>query len=111
MQGPVSMLLPVLLAWVLLAGPGYLLLVLAGVRLPLRWGIAPVVTVVLTAVLGVVLHVLGLRWSAGTLLVGTLLAALGVILARTVLERRRGRDVRLGRPARPFRAAAAGCFV
>lgn len=107
MQGPVSMLLPVLLAWVLLAGPGYLLLVLAGVRLPLRWGIAPVVTVVLTAALGVVLHVLGLRWSAGTLLVGTLLAALGVILARTVLERRRGRDVRLGRPARPFRAAAA----
>ena len=107
MQGPVSMLLPVLLAWVLLAGPGYLLLVLAGVRLPLRWGIAPVVTVVLTAVLGVVLHVLGLRWSAGTLLVGTLLAALGVILARTVLERRRGRDVRLARPASRFRAGAA----
>jgi hypothetical protein len=107
MPGPVSMLLPVLLAWVLLAGPGYLLLVLAGVRLPLRWGIAPVVTVVLAAALGAVLHVLGLRWSAGTLLVGTLLAALGVILARTVLERRRGRDAQRERPASPFRAAEA----
>lgn len=81
------MLLPVLLAWALLALPGYLLLVLAGVRAPVRWGLAPVVTVLLSVVLGAVLQVLPLRWSAVTMILGTLLAALGVVAARWALAR------------------------
>ena len=89
MPDQVSMLLPVLIAWALLSVPGHLLLVLAGARNPLRWGIAPAVTVVLAVVLGGVLHLLGVRWSAGSLLVGLLLAALVVLGARLLLARRR----------------------
>lgn len=107
------MLLPVLLAWALLAVPGFVLLVLADVRTPLRWGMAPVITVVLAVVLGTVLHVLGLRWSAGTMIIGTLLAALAVVGARTALSwwrlRGAGRHVRALRERRrsPRRGGAA----
>ncbi|WP_114855597.1 DUF6541 family protein [Brachybacterium sp. YJGR34] len=100
-----STLLPVLLSWALLAGPGFLLLVLAEVRMPVRWGIAPVITVVLATVLGAVLHVLGLRWSVGTVIIGLLLAVLGVLGAKLLLVswrgRRRGRHLRGQGGARP----------
>lgn len=71
-------ILPVLLAWAVLALPGYLVLVLVGARVPVRWGWSPVVTVVVTVVLSGLLRLLQVPWQPGNVLIA-LLVLLGVV--------------------------------
>ncbi|QNN81859.1 glycosyltransferase [Brachybacterium sp. Z12] len=68
-----SSILPVLCAVVLLGVPGYLMLCMLGARLRVRWGWAPVVTVLLSAALGAFYRLLGIPWSLLNVLFGVLL--------------------------------------
>lgn len=101
-----SWLGPVLLAWVVLGVPGLAMLLACGVRVPVRWGWAPVVTVLMAVVLGGVLHLLGVSWRPLPVGLG---AAVLVILAGLV--RRlcgRSRAASVGRPVTSSRPAALG---
>lgn len=84
-----SWLGPVLLAWLLLSLPGFALLLASGVRLPVRWGWAPVVTVPTMVALAAVLHLLGLPWSPVPVAAGLLVTVVLTAAVRAVLARRR----------------------
>lgn len=89
-----SWLLPTALAWIVLTLPGWLALRLAGSRVPVGIGWAPPITVVLTVVLGAVLHVLGLPWTPLTACLGLLVVLVILVGARrfvgTASRRRTG---------------------
>ena len=85
-----SWLLPVLVAWLLLALPGLLLLRAVGARVPVPWGVSPVVTVLLVVGLSGVFHLLRIPWSLWSMLAGTVMVcALAVLLRRAASRRRR----------------------
>lgn len=57
-----SWLLPVLAAWLLLALPGLLLMRAVGARIPVPWGVSPVVTVLLVVGLSGAFALLRIPW-------------------------------------------------
>ncbi len=85
-------LLPVLLAWALLTGPGLLLLLAAGARVPVRWGWAPPLTVLAAVLLAAVLHLLAIPWTPLSTGVGLVLLLAAVRALRDVLHRRTDRS-------------------
>lgn len=82
-----SWLLPVLGAWVLLAAPGVALLRAVGARVPVPWGVAPVVTVLLIVGLGGLFHVLRIPWGLATVLPAMVIAGTLALLSRRALLR------------------------
>lgn len=73
--------LPVLLAWMVLSLPGYLMMRLADARVPVRWGWSPVITVVIIVVLSGVLRVLQIPWQPVPVIVGlAVIAALALVV-------------------------------
>ncbi|MFC7376605.1 DUF6541 family protein [Brachybacterium sp. GCM10030267] len=81
-------LLPVLAAWALLAVPGHLLLIALASRVPVRWGWAPVVTVLLTVVLTALYRLLGIPWTILSAVIGYLALVGLALLARLLIARR-----------------------
>ncbi|MGO1391531.1 DUF6541 family protein [Brachybacterium alimentarium] len=86
-----SSVLPVLCGAVLLGAPGYLMLCALDVRLRLRWGWAPAVTVLLTVVLGALFRVLGIRWTLLSAVIGIVLLVALAAVVRLALQRRTAR--------------------
>ena len=94
-----SSILPVLCAALLLGAPGYLMLCALGARLRLRWGWAPVVTVLLSVLLAATYHLLSIPWHLLSVVLGLLLLIVvaGAVRlavghrARPVARRRRAR--------------------
>lgn len=78
-----SWILPVLVAWAVLALPGYVMLRALDVQVPVRWGWAPVVTVIVAVLLSTLFSVLGIPWHPLTVL-----ACVAILAAATVLLRR-----------------------
>lgn len=86
---------PTVLAWLLLCGPGALVLRAGGARLGWIWGAAPAVTVVLAVALGAVGRALGIPWTplgAGVQLAVVVLVVAGGRWVRRRLRSRRGDD-------------------
>lgn len=86
---------PTVLAWLLLCGPGVLVLRAGGARLGWIWGAAPAVTVVLAVALGAVGRALGIPWTplgAGVQLAVVVLVVAGGRWVRRRLRSRRGDD-------------------
>jgi hypothetical protein len=83
----VSWIGPVLLAWAVLGVPGFLMLVACGVRLPVRWGWSPVVTVLMAVVLAAVLHLVHVPWRPLPVAVGASAMVVLVVLVRAAVTR------------------------
>lgn len=77
-----SWVVPVALAWLTLAGPGYLLLRAVGAKAPVLWGWSPPVTVLATVVLTGLLRLLGLPWEPLTALVALILVSAVLVIIR-----------------------------
>lgn len=106
-----SWILPVLGAWALLAVPGLLLMRAVGARVPVSWGVAPLVTVLLVIGVTGILHLLRIPWTAGTALLCTVGACALAVLVRRRLRRPGGRGgggrhlaARVGDPRPPRRS-------
>lgn len=89
-----SWLLPVLVAWAILSLPGYVMLRALDVRLPVRWGWAPVVTVLLAVLLSGMFHLLGIPWHLLTFTTCIVILSAGVLLLRRWRIARLGGDHR-----------------
>lgn len=90
-----SSILPVLCALLLLGAPGYLMLCALGARLRLRWGWAPVVTVLMSVLLAAVYHLLSISWHLLSVVLGLLLlvALAGAVRLSVTSRHRRLRGV------------------
>lgn len=84
-------ILPTLLAWALLCGPGALVLRAGGARIGWTWGAAPAVTVVLVVVLGALDKLLGIPWAPWTAAVQLGVLVLVIAGVRWRLAARAGR--------------------
>lgn len=84
-------ILPVLLAWGLLVGPGWLVLASARARLPLRWAYGPAITCALFFVLTAAYNLVDVRWSPISMGIGSALVAALVGVVRQVTQNRTGK--------------------
>ncbi|WP_193105271.1 DUF6541 family protein [Brachybacterium sp. FME24] len=102
-----SWILPVLIAWVVLAAPGYVMLRAVDARVTVRWGWAPVVTVLLAVLLSGLFHLLRIPWHLLTVAPALAVLAAGAILlrhrwetpgggGRRIARRQRGEGARAG---------------
>jgi hypothetical protein len=89
---------PTLLAWLLLCGPGALLLLGAGVRGRTLWGAAPTITVLAVVLAGALDALLGIPWTPLSALVQLVIVLAAVLGIRRLLPA-------LRRPAARERAA------
>lgn len=87
-----SWILPVLAAWGFLALPGYVMLRALDVQIPVRWGWAPVVTVIIAVLFSTLFSLLGIPWHPLTVVACVaMLSAATVLLRRLHHSRQRGR--------------------
>lgn len=83
--------LPLLTAWLLLTLPGYALIRILGVRVPLRWGWSPAVTVTLTVALTGAMRLAGIPWNPVPVLFMVTVVIVSLAGVRILLARRRTR--------------------
>lgn len=95
-----SWILPVLVAWAFLALPGYVMLRALDVQLPVRWGWAPVVTVILAVLLSTLFSLLGIPWHPLTVVACVVILAAATLLLRRLHLRRRPGQHRSDLPSR-----------
>lgn len=82
---------PTALAWLVLCGPGALLLRVGGARPGWTWGAAPAVTVVLAVLLGALDALLGIPWTPPAVAVQLVVVLLAVAGGRWTWRRHRAR--------------------
>lgn len=92
--------LPVLVAWAVLALPGYVVLRALDVQVPVRWGWAPVVTVIVAVLLSTLFSVLGIPWHPLTVVACVVILAAATLLLRRLHRRRRPGQHRSDPPSR-----------